>query len=304
MDWEYIFARIKRYFLRIAYALCDKNYGSHQVLTKAQQKELDKRAMLCSIYIKARVLMQNGKMQYLQYDGKVITSSSLLPQKYDLNKSFKIHEKYLNLFVGKEREFVKNELIYMGKQKEVKTIKRSNGKDLKIQITQHARERFVSRTLLIKERLPNFNFPHHIRPQIPMFQTWIEEKIKEIDIEDKIERDRVLQDVASEHANHLDGLILECLKHSTYSNEKSKHYKYRDKKGNTNYYRFYPYTFVFNSANNCAMTTEIYAIAEESHNRNDLVIEINTKTYNLFDNYIERVAREQQGNIQQEEILS
>lgn len=304
MDWEYIFARIKRYFLRIAYALCDKTYGAHQILTKAQQKELNKRAMLCSIYIKARALMQSGEMQYLQYDGKIITSSSSLPQKYDSNKSFKIHEKYLDLFVGKERELVKNELIYIGKQKEVSTIKRSNGKDLKVQISQHARERFVSRTLLIEERLPNFNFPSHIRPQIPILQTWVRKKAKKIDIEDKIERDRILPKIASEHAKHLDGLILECLKHSTYSNEKSRHYKYRDKKGNTNYYRLYPYTFVFNSANNCAMTTEVYAIAEESHNRNDLVAEINAKTYNLFDSYIERVVREEQGGIQQEEILS
>ena len=124
-------------------------------------------------------------------------------------------------------------------------------------------------------------------------KAWVRKKAKKIDMEDRIERDRILQDIASTYAKHIDGLILECLKHSTYSNEKSRHYKYRDKKGNTNYYRFYPYTFVFNSANNCAMTTEIYAIAEESHNRNDLVVEINAKTYNLFDNYIERVAKEQ-----------
>ena len=233
MEWGYIFARIKRYFLRLVYALCDKTYNAPPLLSKAQKKRQDKNSMIHNIFAKSRALMKNGEMQYLQYDGKIITSSSSLPKKLDLNKSFKIHEKYLDLFVGKEREFVKNELLYAGKRKEVNTIKRSNGKVLNVQITQHARERFVSRTLLIEERLPNFNFPSHIRPQIPILQTWVRKKAKKIDIEDKIERDRILPKIASEHAKHLDGLILECLKHSTYSNEKSKHYKYRDKKGNT-----------------------------------------------------------------------
>lgn len=42
------------------------------------------------------------------------------------------------------------------------------------------------------------------------------------------------------------------------------------------------------------MTTEIYAITEESHNRTDLVIDVNTKTYNLFDSYLDKLLEEQE----------
>lgn len=36
---------------------------------------------------------------------------------------------------------------------------------------------------------------------------------------------------------------------------------------------------------------EIYAITGETHNHNVLVIEINTKIYNLFDSHIEGIAK-------------
>lgn len=233
--------------------------------------------------------MKDGKMKHFIYDGEIIASYLKIPKNFSFEKEFKIHEKYLHLFGKKEQEIIQQELICYNNNTQIKTIKRTNGKLLQVQITQHARERFLSRTLLIEDRLPNFNFPPYIRSQIEVFKTWIKEGLENIDRGDKRERDGILYIVATTHKTHLNNLILECLKHSTYSNEKSKHYKYRDKKGNTNYYRIYPYTFVFNTENNQAMTTEIFAITKDSHNRNDLVAEVNAKTYNLFDNYLDKI---------------
>lgn len=295
MDWEYLFARIKRYFLRLLYALVDKNFKSPPILSKKQKREqekrkveLDQKSIICNVFAKTKTLMKDGKIKHFIYDGEIITSYLKIPKNFSSKKEFKIHEKYLHLFGKKEQEFIQKELIYHNNT-QIKTIKRTNGKTLQVQITQHARERFLSRTLLIEERLPNFNFPPYIRSQIEIFQEWIREELSNIDREDKRERDGVLYTVSTTHKTHLNELILECLKHSTYSNEKSKHYQYRDKKGNTNYYRIYPYTFVFNIENNQAMTTEIYAIVEDGHNRSDLVTEINTKTYNLFDAYFDKI---------------
>lgn len=295
MDWEYLFARIKRYFLRLLHALIDKDLKSSPILSKKQKREFKKRqneankkGVICNIFAKTKILMKDGKIKYFIYDGEIITSTLKIPKNFSSKKEFKIHEKYLHLFGKKEQEFIQKELIYHNNT-QIKTIKRTNGKPLQVQITQHARERFLSRTLLIEERLPNFNFPPYIRSQIEVFKEWIKEELANIDREDKRERDGVLYTVATTYKARLNELILECLKHSTYSNEKSKHYRYRDKKGNTNYYRIYPYTFVFNIENNQAMTTEIYAIVEDGHNRPDLVAEVNTKTYNLFDNYLDKI---------------
>lgn len=40
MEWGYLFARIKRYFLRLSYALIDKDFKSPPILSNKQKREL------------------------------------------------------------------------------------------------------------------------------------------------------------------------------------------------------------------------------------------------------------------------
>lgn len=303
----------KKYFLRIAYALLNKDLPSQDLEVKVEVTETPKPKYFLSeearlkqsetdtikgIYNKVLQYVGNNEMKSVYFKGDMVVKKTLKSiqdyiqdEKGALSKEhLKIDSSYLKLFSPKQIEFIKKHMLYVPKSNEVIRVNRCSGKPLTVKFTSHARERFITRTILISRLLPEFKFDPIVEPEISVMMKWFEKEMKECyDIGLDIEKAKkmALVNISNSRATHLNSIMCRLIAKSTYGNEKSNHYKYRDKNGNINFYRTYPYTFVLNINDNSILTTEIYSINDGTFNRNEIVKQVNCDTDKLFSEYLD-----------------
>lgn len=314
-DFDY-----KKYLLRIIYALFNKDLpvksttvNEAEVVkptvkkpnyilpeeTRLKQQEND---ITRAIYYKTHNFIVNGQMKSVHYQEERLIPNTINVLKYLIDRKdyvfdkndLKIEECYLDLFTPKQREFIKaNDMLFKAKSSPDRiTVKRSNGKPLTIRITSHARARFMVRCLLIKDILPSFEFNEDIENALTLFKKWFKDKIEsynEIGLTNDKTKDMIITEIANSRQTFLNDLISKTIRSASYGNEKSKHYKYRDKNGCINFYRTYPFTFVMNINDNSIVTTEIYAINDGVKNRDDIVSKVNGDVDKLFYKYLDQL---------------
>lgn len=304
----------KKYFKRIVYALLNKDYCdnnsdveivkeetnhnlSEEIRLKQSESDLVK-----DIYKRTYVNLINNEIKSVHFKGDMIVMKTvnklvdyMRDEKNSLNKDYlKIESFYLKLFSQKQKEFIKKHMLYVPKSNENVKLMRSNGKALTVKITSHARERFITRTILISNLLPEFKFDKIVEPEIPVMKKWFEKEMKEcceigLDIEQA--KKMALVNISNSRSTHINSLICRLIAKSTFGNEKSHHYKYRDKNGNINFYRAYPYTFVLNINDNSILTTEIYSINDGHQNRTEIVKQVNSDVDRLFSEYLDSFCK-------------
>lgn len=291
------------YFLRIYNAFLGKPYENDfptcnctKNLSQDQKDEIARFTRVHNVYNKIKKLMGEQKIDVVWVGDKIVLNPALLPKKLKGQERIVIKSKYAVLFTEEEVELIKNnkELGFKGsvESKKENVVKRNNGKSLTINITRHAKLRFVSRALLSLDQVEGFSLSNKsLYEHLVSMKTWVRKELKKVDYNDRNERNLVLNNVIDKYSDPIENIMIAFIKTAKFGNEQSNHYKYRDKDGNVNYYRSYPFTFVYMTHDNAIVTTEIYDLCGGDKSWVDVRNKINKNTYQMFDTYLVELSK-------------
>lgn len=291
------------YLLRIYNAVLGKPYekdfptcNCNKKLSQEEKDEIARFTRVHHVYNKIKKLMAEQKIDIVWVGEKMILNPALLPKKLKGQERISIKTKHASLFTEDEINLIKNndELGFIGiiETKKESVVERSNGKSLTVKLTKHAKLRFVSRALLAVHHVDGFTLSNKAKlTSITNMEAWVKKELKKIDYNDRNERNLVLCNVVDKYSKAIEELMISFIKSAKFGNEQSNHYKYRDKDGNVNFYRSYPFTFVYMTHDNTIVTTEIYDLCGNDKSWLDTRHKINKNTYQLFDDYLVHLSK-------------